>query len=303
MRQMDQEFGEFLAAFPAIQFTDPAAQRELSAELRAGWPPAPWPDGVDREDVAVAGQDGRAVALRRYVPVGRGATAPAVLWIHGGGYCIGHLDEDEFFCARLAADLGVAVAAVDYRLAPEDPYPAGLDDCYAALVNAASAEPVVIAGLSAGGGLAAALALRARDHGGPVIRAQILLCPFLDSTMSAPSIRTLAHAPVFGAADARHCWEHYLGAARTEPPAYGSPPAAADLSGLPPAYVLAAGEDCLRDEAIDYALRLQAAGVPTELHVVPGVPHAFTAMQPGAAVSRRLRAELIAVLARLAADR
>lgn len=300
---MDPEFAEFLAAFPPLQFTDPAAQRELSTKLRAERPPLPWPDGVVREDRAVPGQDGHGIQVRRYLPGTPDAKTPAVLWIHGGGYCIGHLDEDEYFCARLAMDLGVVVAAVDYRLAPEDPYPAGLDDCYRALLDAVSPEPIVIAGISAGGGLAAALALRARDEGGPAIRAQILLCPFLDSTMSAPSISTLANALVFGAADAQHCWEHYLGAARAEPPTYGSPPAAADLSGLPPAYVLAAGEDCLRDEAIDYALRLQAAGVPTELHVVPGVPHAFTAMQPGAAVSRRLRAELTAVLGRLTADR
>lgn len=296
---MDPEFAEFLAAFPPLQFADPAAQREANAKLRAELPPVPWPDGVSRKDHTVSAVDGYEVPVRRYVPDRSGETTPVVLWIHGGGYCVGNPDEDEPFCARLAADTGVVVVSVGYRLAPEDPYPAGLDDCYAALVDAASSAPLLVAGMSAGAGLAAAVALRARDEGGPAINGQLLLCPFLDATMRGESLRALAGAPVFNATDARHCWEHYLGAALADPPAYGSPSVAGDLAGLPPAYVLAAGEDCLRDEAVEYALRLQSAGVPTELHTVPGVPHGFTALQPGATVSRRLRGELAAVLGRL----
>ncbi|WP_051362628.1 alpha/beta hydrolase [Amycolatopsis thermoflava] len=293
---MDPEFTEFLAAMPPLQFADPAAQRELSAKARAEWPEVPWPDGVARTDHTVAAA--HPVPVRRYVPDGAGDAAPVVLWIHGGGYCIGHPDEDEPFCARLAADTGAVVVSVDYRLAPEHPYPAALDDCYAALLDFASGAPLVVAGMSAGAGLAAALALRARDTGGPVINGQVLLCPFLDATMGAESMAGLSAAPVFNAEDARLCWGHYLGPLVGAPPVWGSPSVAQDLRGLPPAYVLAAGADCLRDEAVQYALRLQAAGVAAELHVVPGVPHAFTAMQPGASVSRRIRAELLAVLGR-----
>ena len=132
-----------------------------------------------------------------------------VVWIHGGGYCIGHLDEDEAHCARLARDLSAVVVSVDYRLAPEHPFPAGFDDCFAVLGHVAARQglefptgALVVAGASAGGGLAAAVALRARDEGGPQVRGQVLLYPFLDATLRAPSIRTLADAPVF---DARAC--------------------------------------------------------------------------------------------------
>lgn len=303
---MDPEFVDFLAAFPQLQFIDPASQRAEAARARAELPPVPWPEGVSREDRKVSGVDGHEIPIRCYVPDHAGDATPVVLWLHGGGYCIGEPDEDEPFCARLAIDLSAVVVAVEYRLAPEDPYPAGFDDCYAVLLDIAASAgsaypsgPIVVAGLSAGGGLATAVALRARDEGGPALHGQVLLCPFLDATMSAPSISTHADAPVFNAVDARHCWEHYLGQRRNDPPTYGSPPAADDLAGLPPAYVLAAGADCLRDEAITYAVRLQSSGVPTELHVVPDVPHAFTAMRPGALISRRLHEELTAVFGRL----
>jgi acetyl esterase len=303
---MNSEFVEFLAAFPPLQFVNPAAQREAIVTVRATLPPVPWPAGVTREDRMVASPDGHEIPIRCYIPQHTAHATPTVLWIHGGGYCIGDPGEDEPFCAGLAAELGATVVSVAYRLAPEHPYPAALDDCYTVLLeigaSASTRYPtgsLVVAGMSAGGGLAAAVALRARDQGGPEIRGQVLLCPFLDATMSAASMTTLANAPVFNSVDARHCWEHYLGQALHLPPVYGSPSAATALSGLPQSYVLVAGEDCLRDEAIDYALRLQAAGVPTELHVVPNVPHAFTAMHPGATISRQLRAELITVLSRM----
>lgn len=297
---MDPEFAEFLAAMPPLQFADPAAQRELAAKTRAEWPPVPWPGGVARHDETVAGVDGTSVPIRRYVPDRAADSTPAVLWMHGGGYCIGHLDEEEAFCARLAANVGIEVVSVDYRLAPEHPYPAALDDCYSALLNFASGRSLVVAGLSAGAGLAAALAIRARDENGPAISGQVILTPFLDATMSGESLAVLSDAPVFNATDARQCWQHYLGPLTGAPPALASPSVAQDLSRLPPAYVLAAGADCLRDEAIEYALRLQWSGVPVELHTVPEVPHAFTALQPGAAISRRARREIESVFARLA---
>ncbi|MFD2469032.1 alpha/beta hydrolase [Amycolatopsis silviterrae] len=298
---MDSEFAGFLAAMPPLQFDDPAAQREMSAKVRAEWPPVPWPAGVSRIDEEVPVAAGWSVPIRRYVPDEAGESTPVVLWMHGGGYCIGHLDEDEVFCASLAADVGATVVSVDYRLAPEDPYPAALDDCHAALRHVAAAAPLVVAGLSAGAGLAAAVAIRARDEGGPAIDGQVLLCPFLDATMRGASLTELPTAAVFSAEDARRCWQHYLGSLVEAPPATGSPAAARDFRRLPPAYVLAAGEDCLRDEAVEYARQLQAAGVPVELHVVPGVPHAFTALQPGAAISRRIRREVEGVFGRFTA--
>lgn len=300
---MDPEFTEVLAAFTPLQFVDPPAQREALLKLRAELPEPPWPEGVERTDRLVAAAGGHQVPVRVYTPVDAAADSGVVLWIHGGGFCIGHPDEDEPLCARLAIEASAVVVSVEYRLAPEHPYPAGLDDCHSVLLALSGTGwpdgPIVVAGASAGAGLAAALAQRSRDRGGPSIAGQVLLYPFLDATLSAPSIRTLADSPVFDAEDARICWEHYLGAARTDPPAHASPPAATDLSGLPPAYLLVAGADCLRDEAIDYAVRMQAAGVPTELHVFPEVPHAFSAVLPTATASRRARAELFEVAKRM----
>lgn len=306
---MDPEFVDVLAAFPPLQFVDPPAQRAASAQLRAQLPPPPLPDGVSVERCVVPA-DHAGVPVRIYRPESAGPEAGVIVWMHGGGYCVGGLEEEEPHCARLAADLSVVVVSVDYRLAPEHPFPAGFEDCCTVLRHVARSQgegfptgPLVIGGGSAGAGLAAAVALRARDEGGPRLHGQVLLYPFLDATLGAPSIRSLADAAVFDAEDARVCWEHYLGADRAAPPAYGSPSAATDLTGLPPTYLLAAGADCLRDEAVDYGLRLQAAGVPTELHVIPGVPHGFSALLPTASASRRSRRELNDVLARMLAEK
>lgn len=303
---MDREFAEFLEGFPALDFADPAA---LRAEFAGERPVSAqeWPDGVTHEIHNVSDVDGRGIPVHRYMPESAGQAAPTVLWIHGGGYCVGDVEQDESYCAWLARDAGVVVASVEYRLAPEDPYPAGLDDCYAVLLDIAASAgeeyptgPLVVAGGSAGGGLAAALALRARDEGGPALHGQVLLYPYLDATMSGPSLSTLSEAPVFNATDARHCWKHYLGDALSDPPAYGSPSVAEDLTALPQAYVLVAGADCLRDEAVEYALRLQSAGVPTEMHMVPDVPHGFDRLVPAAGASRRLGKEVAAVVRRMA---
>lgn len=303
---MDSEFVEFLAAFPPLQFVDPAAQRAAMVEMRAAVEPPPWPEGVSLDERFVRGPGDAKVPARVYRPSGVRSDAPIVIWIHGGGYCIGTAEDDDVACARMAAHLSALVVSIDYRLAPEDPYPAGLDDCYSVLEHVAvgtaagyPAGPLIVAGASAGAGLAAAVAQRARDENGPTIHAQILLYPFLDATMSGASLRTLSDSPVFNAEDARVCWRHYLGEQAAAPPVYGSPSVADDLSGLPQAYVLVAGADCLRDEAVDYAVRLQAAGVPTELHLVPDVPHAFAALHPVASASRRTSAELLAVLTRM----
>ena len=307
---MDPEFIDLLAAFPMLQFIDPPAQRAAGEEIRAQLPPVVLPDDVDIDYRSVVAEDSDPVPVRVYRAAGTADEAGVIVWIHGGGYCVGTLDEDEAHCARLAADLHAVVVSVDYRLAPEHPFPDGFDDCFVVLREVAARQgsdyptgPLAVAGASAGAGLAAAAALRARDAGGPRLHGQILLYPFLDSTLRAASITTLADAPIFNADHARACWEHYLGDRRATPPAYGSPSAARDLTGLPPAYILVAGADCLRDEAIDYALRLQADDVPVELHVIPDVPHGFAALLPTATVSRRSRRELNEVLTRMLATK
>jgi acetyl esterase len=293
---VDPEFIDVLAVFPPLQFADPAAQRAAFAGMPAQELP-PWPDTVRRDDRGVPAGS-RSIPIRRYVP-DAATREGTVVWIHGGGYCVGTPDEDEYFCAYLARDLGAVVVSVDYRLAPEDPFPAGFDDCYAVVEAVADGatglggRPIVIAGASAGAGLAAAVALRSRDEGGPALAGQLLLFPFLDATMSTASYKENADGPVFTAVDANNCWNHYLGDARQDPPPYASPSTHQDLSGLPRSYIVAAGADPLRDEAVDYALRLQAAGVSTDLQLVADVPHGFSALVPTAKASRRVRSAIV----------
>jgi acetyl esterase/lipase len=203
--------------------------------------------------------------------------------------------------------LGIVVVAVEYRLAPENPFPCGLEDCYATLQwMAAQADSLAIDtdrvgvyGQSAGGGLAAALALLARDRGGPALCFQFLGIPELDDRLETTSMRQFVDTPMWHRANAIRSWLFYLGddATRGEVSPYAAPARATDLRGLPPAYVCTMEFDPLRDEGILYALALLQAGVPVELHQYPGTFHG-SAMVPTAAVSRRGAAEALEVLRR-----
>jgi acetyl esterase/lipase len=307
---VDAEFEDVVAHFPPLQFEDPAAQRAAFEAMRAIAPPPRLPEDVEIHDTcSLPLADGHRVPVRIHVPRDLASDAPTLVWIHGGGYVVGTAGEDDALCARIASDVGIGVVSVEYRLAPEHPFPHGLDDCHAvaaALAEAHRAEPftilgtgpVVIGGGSAGAGLAAAVALRLRDEGRHALGGQILLYPFIDSTLRSPSMKSIADSAIFNAHDAEVCWQHYLGEQRFEPPAYGSPTAATDLSDLPPAYVAAAGADCLHDEAVDYALRMRAAGVEVELHSFADVPHGFTGIAPWTSASRRAIAETIDAIRR-----
>jgi acetyl esterase/lipase len=215
------------------------------------------------EDFAIATTAG-TIGARRYVPEDATAT---ILWIHGGGWVICDLETHDAVCRLLAASSGARVIAVDYRRAPEHPFPAPLEDCWDALgaVAADSGDaPLIIAGDSAGGNMSAACALRARERGGPELALQVLVCPVVDRDMTKASYREHGSGPdlFLTAADMEWFWNHYVPepAARSVPDA--SPLRAQDLSSLPPAIVITAEYDPLRDEGIAYAQRLQAAGVP-----------------------------------------
>lgn len=311
MQRCDPEFLEVVTNFPSLQFADPAAQRARFAAMQASAPRVPIPEGITVVTVDLASAVGHPIPVRVYSPRRANVGDVSVLWIHGGGYVTGSVDEDEVLCAHLAARLSIRVISVDYRLAPEHPFPAGFDDCSEVLeaiispdgpLSSSGDQRVIVAGASAGAGLAAALAVKHRDEGLSRIAGQVLLCPFIDSTMSTASMDRLASSPIFDRQDAQHCWEHYLGDRRLEPPAYASPSSATDLTDLPPAYIAAAGLDCLHDEAVDYGTRLRAAGVPVELHSFDGVPHGFTGVAPRTRASRRALGDVTDAITRFIAN-
>ncbi|MGI8755375.1 MAG: alpha/beta hydrolase [Acidimicrobiales bacterium] len=199
----------------------------------------------------------------------------------------------------------MVVVSVEYRLAPESPFPAGLEDCYAALCwlggptqdLGVAADRIAVVGQSAGGGLAAALALLARDREGPRLCFQFLGCPEIDDRLQTPSMQGFTDTPMFNRPAAEASWNHYLGSDRQDVSPYASPSRATDLQGLPPAYVSTQEFDPLRDEGMDYARALQAAGVSCELHSFPGTFHG-SGLVATAEVSLREQAEMIAVLHR-----
>jgi acetyl esterase len=247
------------------------------------------------------------VPVTVYRPEGEGPREgrPAVLDIHGGGFVMGSPAMEAGFALQVARELGAVVAVVEYRLAPEHPYPAGIEDCFAALAwlhEEASAlgidaARVAVSGQSAGGGLAAGLALLARDRSGPPICFQLLGIPELDHRLETPSMTTFVDTPLWHRGNAILSWQHYLGEHPGDVEPYASPSIAEDLSGLPTAYVSVMEFDPLRDEGIRYAARLLEAGVSVELHAYPGTFHG-SAVATSAAVSKRAHIELVGALAR-----
>ena len=229
------------------------------------------------------------VRIRLYRPTGAAAPGPGMLWIHGGGYVIGNAAQDDRLCKRYAAALGVTVASVDYRLAPEHPYPTALEDCYSALtwlagLPAVDPARVAIAGGSAGGGLAAALAFAARDRGQVDVVAQILVYPMLDDRSGGRARPSDTGFRMWDRRSNEFGWTCYLGDAD---PAIAVPARRTDLSGLPPAWIGVGALDLFHDEDLDYADRLRAAGVPCETAIVPGAFHGFDAIAPKTGVARQ----------------
>jgi acetyl esterase/lipase len=243
--------------------------------------------------------------VRIYRPGGAGAL-PVLLYFHGGGFIIGNLDSEHGRCVDLSNGAHCVVVSVEYRLSPEQPFPAPIDDAYAALgwLEASGAaldidvQRLAVGGTSAGGGIAAALALASRDRHGPKICYQLLCSPVLDDRLETPSSRDCTAVPLFSRFQAERMWRFYLGDHQGPTPVYAAPARAASLRGLPPAYILACGLDPLRDEAIEYGLRLLAEGIAVELSVVPNVPHAFDLAIPSAPRSRATLAQMQEALRR-----
>lgn len=294
---MDPELEAFVPLLVKADLTDPVADRKNYAE-RAAAAPAPDTSGLEIEDRTVPADPD--VPVRIYRPSGAQGT---LVWLHGGAWVMGDLDTDHLFAARIAAGTDAVVISVDYRRSPEHRFPAALDDTYAVLTWAAEhavelgidADHIAVGGHSAGAGLAAAVALRARDQDGPAIRFQLLNQPLLDDRQETWSQMHFTDTPLHDRTTLTTVWRHYLGSQSATP--YAAPARADDLSGLPPAYVATAEFDPLRDEGITYALRLLQAGVPVELHQWPGTFHGSLAVL-SADVSQRQFAELGAALHR-----
>ncbi|MCW5891990.1 MAG: alpha/beta hydrolase [bacterium] len=278
----------------------PVADARLLMESMRGLMGEPEPI-AHVEDRTVPGPGG-TIPARLYRPAGD-APLPLLVYYHGGGWVLGGLESHDGVCRSLANQAGCAVLSIDYRLAPEHRYPAAADDCYAALVWAAAnaaalgADPtrLAIGGDSAGGNLTAVTAIQARDRGGPRVRLQLLVYPVTDHSYDTASYAENADGYFLTKAAMVWFWNHYLGGdAGTA--ATASPLRAADLAGLPPALVITAEFDPLRDEGESYARRLREAGVPTTLTRYDGMIHGFFTMGPLLGQGARAVAESAAAL-------
>jgi acetyl esterase/lipase len=303
--ELDPEVAEFLSASPvgaldfgALQFSDLPGLREMMANMPR--PELPPTKTVYRDEV-VAGPDGEpAITLRVYTVENAGSDLPCLYWIHGGGYMFGSALADDTRLNRWTEELNCVVVSVEYRLAPEHPYPAPLEDCYAGLLWTVrhagqlgiDLDRLVIGGASAGGGLAAGLALLARDRGEVAIAHQLLIYPMIDDRHA--NVSSAFAAPIWNKDANVLGWRAYLGSAADtgDVPIYAAPARAKDLSGLPPTTIVVGTIDVFRDEDIDFASRLLGAGVSTELHVYPGAPHGFEMLAATTGVAQRCQRDL-----------
>ena len=290
----DPEIADVLETLPPIEFN--AATLDLMRQLMPG--PAPCPPDISRTDHVVS--TGPSVVVTMHRPADLADALPCIYWIHGGGLVAGnrHMDDDEL--DRWCRALSCACVSVEYRLAPEHPYPSALDDCWAGLVwlldqsreLRIDRDRVVIAGRSAGGGLAAAVALRARALGGPPSGGLLLEYAMLDDRQETPSSRTdglamwTRESNAFG-------WRSYLGevVGTAAVPVLAAPGRATELDRLPPTCIVVGGADGFRDEDVTFAAALMSAGVPTELHVYPGAPHGFHVFAAAGVTARASRDE------------
>lgn len=303
----DPELAAIVPLLPKVDIADIDVARANLDEMMAHPSTTVDESSLVIEDHHVPGHDGDPeVNVRLFKPQRTTGVVSALLYIHGGGFVLGSVAVEQDNAVALASTLGIVVASVEYRLAPEHPFPSGLHDCLAAfdwLIQHADdlgVDPthVGVYGSSAGGGLAAALALHCRDRGGASPCFQFLAIPLLDDRLETQSMRTFVDTPEWDRPSAELSWAYYLGASGSEEVSpYAAPARAQDLRGLPPAYVSTMEFDPLRDEGILYALALLDAGVSVELHSYPGTFHGSTAIAT-AGVSRRILHEQMHVLRR-----
>lgn len=302
---MDGELRAVLASLQRADLSDVAAARSALAAVvadRAASLP-----GVEVSETTVHSAD-RDVPVRVYRPRDP-SVAGILLFMHGGAFVLGDLDTEHTRCLAYSSAAACTVVSVDYRLGPENPYPAALDDGVAVArwlagggAAALGADPtrIAVGGASAGGGLAACLALHERDHAGCPFVFQLLVYPVIDDRMETLSMTRFGELAPWDATASAQMWQLYLGAGNEEPVGcYAAAGRAVDLGGLPATYLTTTELDPLRDEGLDYARRLLAAGVEVEIHHLPGTFHGFDVHAPDAAVTRRALAEQADALRRV----
>lgn len=263
-------------------------------------------DRVVTEDLMIPGPEGAPdVPVRIYTPAdATGVLLPGILYIHGGGMILGDIEANELTAAMLCEQINAVIVSTGYRKAPEDPHPAQVSDCYAALVwMAAHAgeldyDPTRLAiyGGSAGGNLAIATAMMARDTSGPKIALVVAPYPMLDDRNELPSTHEITEVGIWDRAGNIEAWSWFLGGNPAD--AYAAPARATDLVGLPPMFIDVGEMDLFRDEDIAFVARLLQAGVPTEFHVYPGAYHASEVFAPNAPLSQRIWQARIAAFRR-----
>lgn len=307
--RLDPEYRAIFAVVPDDLFdmSDITAARQ---RLGAGdaVPSVEYPEGLGVEYHGVAAGDGHTIGVRIYRPERVHSPAPALCWMHGGGFVMGDLGTDDAACAAMAADLKIVVASVDYRLAPEYPYPVPLEDCFE-VFSWMVADPaqlgidpsrIAVGGASTGGTLAAGVCLLARDRGHAPPCFQVLTYAPLDDRHLTRSSRSITDARFWNFDASMICWNAYLGgrAGGTGVSGCAAPARAEDLSGLPPALITVGEVDLFVDENVAYAQRLMGSGVSTELHVYAGAFHGANVVVPQAETSRRWNREILGALDR-----
>jgi acetyl esterase/lipase len=293
---LDPEAAAILGGLPVLDLTDiPTARANraaLAAEALARTPADPT---VVRTDETVPAEP--PVRVRRYRPAAADPAEPlpCLVWIHGGGHVLGELEQDDPLMDHLVATIGCTAVSVDWRRAPEHPYPAEMDDAYAALRwtyeradrLGVDRDRIAVGGASSGGGTAAGLALLARDRGEVPLCFQVLIYPMLDDRTDGPAYAWLDETNLWHRNKNALAWQAYLGDGGTVSP-YAAPGRAMDLAGLPPAFIGTGDLDLFAEEDVRYAARLIAAGVPTELHVYPGGVHGFDLFVPDGRLARQI---------------
>ncbi|MGO4348441.1 alpha/beta hydrolase [Paenibacillus sp. MCAF9] len=298
-KKVNPEIKEIFSHMPEVIYTQEnlVAKRNEMYEMFAGIAGSlPINDAVLTSEKHIPGANGDPdVRIKIYEPRVKDEILPGVLYIHGGGYILGSADMMDPTLQQLVSEINCVIVSVDYRLAPEHPFPAPLEDCYAALnwfsENAeelgVDSTRIAVVGPSAGGGLTAAVSLLARDRKGPSIFFQMPLYPMIDDRNMTKSSNEITDERVWNKTKNQLAWKMYLGEIG-EVSQYAAPARATDLSGLPPTYTCVGDLDPFRDETIDYVLRLTQAGVPTEFHLYPGCFHGFEEYFPAAEISQSI---------------